>query len=315
MAKSGELGAVPGDKFNLDDVVDALRSLRKTSQQSRYRNGFLPQLPSREAIGAIVEGLVAALYPRHFAPAEITVDSLDGFVTFTVATAIRALEEQIRRELRLFAEQTEAPHHGEERRAAQIAREFGRALPKVRALLDTDIRAAFQGDPAARSLDEVIFCYPGVAAVVRHRLAHQLYALGAPMLARIVAEVAHAQTGIDIHPGAEIDEGFFIDHGTGVVIGETARIGKHVRLYQAVTLGAKRFEKDETGALVKGQPRHPILEDEVVVYAGATILGRITIGRGSSIGGNVWLTHSVPPGSNITQAKARVETFDDGAGI
>ena len=185
----------------------------------------------------------------------------------------------------------------------------------MRLLLDADIRAAYAGDPAAKSLDEIIFCYPGVSALIKHRLAHELYLLGVPMLARIVAEIAHSQTGIDIHPGAEIDQGFFIDHGTGVVIGETARIGKNVRLYQAVTLGAKRFDVDENGALEKGKPRHPILEDDVVIYAGATVLGRITIGRGSTIGGNVWLTHSVPPGSNITQAKARIELFDHGAGI
>jgi serine O-acetyltransferase len=160
-----------------------------------------------------------------------------------------------------------------------------------------------------------VFCYPGVAAVIRHRLAHQLYLLGVPMLARIIAEIAHSQTAIDIHPGAEIGESFFIDHGTGVVIGETAVIGRHVRLYQAVTLGAKRFEVDEHGALIKNYARHPILEDDVVIYAGATVLGRITIGRGSAIGGNVWLTHSVPPGSNITQAKVRTESFDDGGGI
>lgn len=154
-------------------------------------------------------------------------------------------------------------------------------------------------------MDEVLLCYPGVVAVTHHRLAHSLYALGVPLLARMVAEIAHGETGIDIHPGARIGPGFFIDHGTGVVIGETAVIGARVRLYQAVTLGAKRFEVDaesDSGALAKGQPRHPIVEDDVVIYAGATILGRITIGRGSVIGGNVWLTRSVPPGSNVTQA-------------
>jgi serine O-acetyltransferase len=196
----------------------------------------------------------------------------------------------------------------------RIVGAFLGSLPRVRSLLDTDIRAAFDGDPAARSIDEIVFCYPGVAAVARHRLAHELFTLGAPMLARIIAEIAHSETGIDIHPGAEIDSSFFIDHGAGVVIGETARIGKRVRLYQGVTLGAKRFEADDTGALVKGKPRHPIVEDDVIIYAGATILGRITIGSGSSIGGNVWLTHSVPPGSNITQARP-IETFDHGGGI
>ncbi len=158
-------------------------------------------------------------------------------------------------------------------------------------------------------------CYPGVAAIIRHRLAHGLHRLGAPMLARIISEATHSATGIDIHPGAEIGESFFIDHGTGVVIGGTAIIGRGVRLYQAVTLGAKRFELDEHGALIKNYPRHPIIEDDVVIYAGATILGRITIGRGSVIAGNVWLTHSVPPGATITQAQLRSDVFEDGGGI
>jgi serine O-acetyltransferase len=194
-------------------------------------------------------------------------------------------------------------------------KEFTAVLPRVRALLDTDVRAAFNGDPSARSIDEIVFSFPGIAAIIRHRLAHQLYRHGVTMIARIIAEHAHSETGIDIHPGAEIGEGFFIDHGTGVVIGETAIIGRNVRLYQAVTLGAKRFEADGDGALRKNYPRHPIVEDDVVIYAGATILGRVTVGRGSSIGGNVWLTQSVPRNSNVTQAKPRNESFDDGAGI
>jgi serine O-acetyltransferase len=148
-----------------------------------------------------------------------------------------------------------------------------------------------------------------------HRLAHQLYLSGAPIIARIISELSHSETSIDIHPGADIGEGIFIDHGTGVVIGETSIIGRNVRIYQSVTLGAKRFELDERGALVKGNPRHPIIEDDVVIYAGATILGRITIGKGASVGGNVWLTHSVPAKSNITQAKAHTEIFHDGSGI
>nr|WP_255609017.1 serine O-acetyltransferase EpsC [Methylosinus sp. Sm6] len=289
-----------------------MRALRKTSQKRRYKGGVLPELPSRAAMADIVADLVAVLYPRHFGPSHLTVETVDAFVSTTLKRALHALTEQIRKELLLFAEGEESGE--EERDAKRISDAFLGALPKVRSLLDTDIRAAFDGDPAARSLDEIVFCYPGIAAVTRHRLAHELFSLGAPMLARIVAEIAHSETGIDIHPGAEIDASFFIDHGAGVVIGETARIGKRVRLYQGVTLGAKRFEADASGALVKGRPRHPIVEDDVVVYAGATILGRITIGRGSSVGGNVWLTHSVPPGSNITQARA-IETFDNGGGI
>jgi serine O-acetyltransferase len=275
----------------------------------------VPELPSREAIAEIVEGLVSVLYPRHFGPPGLTPDTTDEFLARTLENSLRLLQEQVRRELALVAGNGDQSGVDLEQRAFEITSEFAAGLPKARALLDTDIRAAYEGDPAAKSLDEIVFCYPGVAAVIRHRLAHQLYLLGVPMLARIIAELAHSQTAIDIHPGAEIGEGFFIDHGTGVVIGETAVIGRHVRLYQAVTLGAKRFEVDENGALIKNYARHPIIEDDVVIYAGATVLGRITIGRGSAIGGNVWLTHSVPPGSNITQAKVRSESFDDGGGI
>jgi serine O-acetyltransferase len=193
--------------------------------------------------------------------------------------------------------------------------EFASGLPQIRALLETDIQAAFEGDPAARSIDEVLVCYPGITAITHHRLAHLLNTLNVPLVARIIAEIAHSMTGIDIHPGARIDGSFFIDHGTGVVIGETAVIGKRVRLYHGVTLGAKRFQVDEDGTLVKGNARHPIVEDDVVIYANATILGRITIGRGSVIGGNVWLTRSVPANSNISQAQVRSENFDAGSGI
>ncbi|PPC92417.1 MAG: serine acetyltransferase [Methylocystis sp.] len=298
---------------DIDAIVSALSALRRASQAQRYGNAAPPQLPSKYVMASIVEGITAALYPRHYGPPELPFDSTDEFIATTLKTCLGGLHEQVRREFALFP--SDASDEQTRLRPTDIVDAFARAIPRVRMLLDADIRAAYAGDPAAKSLDEIIFCYPGVAALIKHRLAHELYRLGVPMLARIVAEIAHSQTGIDIHPGAEIDQGFFIDHGTGVVIGETARIGKNVRLYQAVTLGAKRFDVDENGALEKGKPRHPILEDDVVIYAGATVLGRITIGRGSTIGGNVWLTHSIPPGSNITQAKARIELFDHGAGI
>jgi serine O-acetyltransferase len=285
-------------------IVAELRQLRADSQLSRYR-GAAPRLPSREAISQIVERLVSALYPRHFGPPGLDARDADAFVARTLAEALPALKHEI--ELALALEQEDARDGSEAnpRSAAEIARSFAAALPKIRAALDKDVRAAFANDPSAKSIDEVIFCFPGVAAIMRHRLAHELYRFGAPLLARIVAEIAHALAGVDIHPGAEIGEGFFIDHGTGVVIGETAVIGRNVRIYQAVTLGAKRFETSGNGELRKSYPRHPIVEDDVVIYAGATILGRITIGRGSSIGGNVWLTESVPRGSRITQAKTQ----------
>ena len=179
--------------------------------------------------------------------------------------------------------------------------DFANTLPEIRRLLDADVCAAYEGDPAAHSVDEVLLCYPGIFAIIYHRVAHQLYH-SVPLLSRIISELAHSATGIDIHPGAQIGKGFFIDHGTGVVIGETSVIGEYVRIYQAVTLGAKRFELNDDGALKKDYARHPIVEDHVVIYAGATILGRITIGRGSIIGGNVWLTHSVAAGSQILQS-------------
>jgi serine O-acetyltransferase len=300
--------------FDLVAVVKALRALRTTSQIRRYR-GAPPPLPSREIILEIVETIVSALYPRHFGPADLAPDEVDAFVLRALESALAVLRRQIELELALAGEWRGDSRIDSPLRAGDVVQAFAAALPKVRALLDSDVRAAFEGDPSAKSIDEIVFCFPGFAAIARHRLAHELYDLGVTMIARIIAEDAHSATGIDIHPGAQIGERFFIDHGTGVVIGETAVIGRNVRLYQAVTLGAKRFEADASGALAKNYPRHPIVEDDVVIYAGATVLGRVTIGRGSSIGGNVWLTRDVPPGSSVTQAKARNETFDDGAGI
>ena len=185
--------------------------------------------------------------------------------------------------------------------ARAIVSVFVKRLPAVKRLVETDVQAAYEGDPAATSPMEVVMAYPGLYAVAIHRLAHELYKLKVPIIPRIMSELAHSKTGIDIHPGATIGEHFFIDHGTGVVVGETTVIGKNVKLYQGVTLGAKSFQKDpETGALVKGIKRHPNVEDNVVIYAGATILGGdTTIGHDSEIGGSVWLIESVPPNSRV----------------
>ena len=186
------------------------------------------------------------------------------------------------------------------RDATEIVDEFLAALPEVRRLVETDVQAAYDGDPAATSRMEVVMAYPGLYAVTIHRLAHVLYKLKVPIIPRVMSELAHSKTGIDIHPGATIGERFFIDHGTGVVIGETTIIGRNVRLYQGVTLGGLSFDKDSTGALVKGLKRHPNIEDNVVIYANATILGGdTTIGHDSEIGGNVWIKESVPPYSRV----------------
>ncbi|WP_430419131.1 serine O-acetyltransferase EpsC [Methylibium petroleiphilum] len=295
--------------LDLASVVAQLRAARERwrGAQNRPREPGGRELPSREALEEIVQGLRGALFPMRLGPPDLRQESEDYFVGHTLDAVLNALLGQIRLELRHDARQGGRPEHDSYARALDKVREFAATLPGIRGLLDSDVLASFRGDPAARSVDEVLLCYPGIEAMIHHRIAHRLYQLGVPLLARIVAELAHGRTGIDIHPGAEIGPGFFIDHGTGVVIGETAVIGERVRVYQAVTLGAKRFPTDEKGDLQKGLPRHPIVEDDVVVYAGATILGRITIGRGSTIGGNVWLTRSVPPGSNVTQANAQNE--------
>ncbi len=254
-----------------------------------------------------MEGLSAALFPNRLGMPDLKEESIDYFVGYTLDTALRELTGQIKLELRYSAD-IGFDKTPSEQAAIEKIQLFANALPNIRVLLDSDLDAAFEGDPAAKSLDEVLVCYPGIAAIIHYRLAHVLHQLGLPLIARIISEIAHSITGIDIHPGARIGSSFFIDHGTGVVIGETAIIGNHVRLYQAVTLGAKRFPTDEHGHLIKGDARHPILEDDVVVYAGATILGRITVGRGATIGGNVWLTRSVPANSNITQAGPITQT-------
>ncbi len=316
---SGPLPADPvrpaGRRLDLDPVVAGLRQARERwrESQGRLREPGGRELPSREGLATIVEGLRGALFPMRLGPPELRPESEDYYVGHTLDIVLTTLRAQVRLELRHEARSRGQPTLDADARAQAVVHEFALALPRIRALLDSDVIAAYQGDPAARSVDEVLLCYPGIRAVINHRIAHQLYRQGVPLLARVIAELAHGETGIDIHPGAQIGPGFFIDHGTGVVIGETAEIGSQVRLYQAVTLGAKRFEQDANGQLAKGGRRHPIVEDEVVVYAGATILGRVTIGRGSTIGGNVWLTHSVPPGSHITQANTRdVAVADSG---
>ena len=196
----------------------------------------------------------------------------------------------------------------------QLALGFIERLPEIKRKLYTDIEAMFENDPAANNYGEVIFCYPVVNAMTHYRIAHELHKLEIPVLPRIITELAHSKTGIDIHPGATIGDYFSIDHGTGVVIGETSIIGNHVTLYQGVTLGAKSFKYDAKGNMINF-PRHPIIEDNVTVYSNSSILGRITIGHDSIVGGNIWLTHSIPPYSKILQSKAIDASFTDGLGI
>jgi len=291
--------------WDLKSIVAALRESREVKHRVRHL-GRVRELPSPLIIAEVIEDLRAALFPTHYGSADLTDDSIDFFVGDTLNLALNLLAEQIRRGLLFDGGYAEDAHAADlAARAGSITRAFADQLPAIRALIVSDLHAAFEGDPAATSLSEILLCYPGTRAIMLHRFAHALFERGAHLIARLVSEISHARTGVDIHPGATIGPSFFIDHGTGVVIGETTIVGERVRLYQAVTLGAKSFPADADGKLIKGVPRHPIVEDDVVIYAGATVLGRITIGRGSVIGGNVWLTHSVPPGSNLTQAQMR----------
>lgn len=304
--------------WGLDRIVTELRDIRSEwrRSQGRLTETSWRELPSRGALSDIVNTLCGVLFPMRLGPPDLRKESEDFYVGHSLDSALSALLVQVRLELGYAPLQRgQLSDFHLESQAVGIVKNFASGLGKMRSLLDTDVVAAFRGDPAAKSVDEVLLCYPGVIAIIHHRMAHQLHKLGSPLIARIIAEIAHSDTGIDIHPGATIGSSFFIDHGTGVVIGETAIIGKRVRIYQAVTLGAKRFPTDKSGELQKGLPRHPIVEDDVIIYAGATILGPITIGKGSTIGGNVWITHSLPAGSNVTQARMQNEIFKDGSGI
>jgi serine O-acetyltransferase len=278
------------------------------------------QLPSREAVAGLLDDLRGLLFPAHFGAPDLEGDGLRAHLAKRLDRAGLVLAAQVRRALTFTCA---GPDHDGggfrcgscDRRAAQVRDALVARLPAIRDILISDVRAAFAGDPAAQFIDETLLCYPGVAAITQHRIAHELFILSVPLIPRIIADLARATTGIDIHPGARIGPSFFIDHGTGVVIGETCAIGAGVRLYQGVTLGARGFPSGDDGHPIKGVPRHPIVEDGVVIYAGATILGRITIGRGAVIGGNVWLTRSVAPGARVTQAQVNQDTFEHGAGI
>jgi serine O-acetyltransferase len=297
--------------WNLDAVVSALRHSQDVTHNIR-RPGRIRRTPSREALAQVVADLSAAMFPSHYGQVEIGTENIAYFVGATLDSALNQLVEQVRRSLLLSGDGDLAEEESRQS-AVRITRALASRLPSIRNLLVSDLRAAFEGDPAANNYPEILLGYPGMTAIISYRLAHALHELGAPLIARLISGNAHSRTGVDIHPAASIGSGFFIDHGTGVVIGETAVIGERVRLYQAVTLGARHFPTDETGAIIKGDARHPIVEDDVVIYAGATILGRITIGKGSTIGGNVWLTKSVPPNSRIAQAKARAEVSSEQA--
>lgn len=265
-----------------------------------HQPSFGSPMPSVELLSDIVERLRSVLFPGFFKEPFITPENMAYFVGSKLEKVRRELTKQVERGFCFACDKDEHACSSDcAVRAESMCNQFLQTLPHVRRLLATDVQAAFAGDPAAKNPGETIFCYPSIRAVTNHRIAHELHKLGIPLIPRIISEMAHSATGIDIHPGATIGESFFIDHGTGTVIGETCIIGRGVRLYQGVTLGAKSFPKGENGHLVKGIARHPIVEDNVTVYSGATILGRITIGEGAVIGGNMWIVDDVPPGAKM----------------
>ena len=261
-------------------------------------------LPSGAMLCEIVELARAILFPGYFGNATLNSRTINYHIGVNVERLMELLTQQILAGL-CSVEENSNQAYGEELRlkAANLSAQFIAQLPQIRKLLATDVEAAYNGDPAATSYGEVISCYPAIKAISNYRIAHQLRELGVPLIPRIITEMAHSETGIDIHPGAQIGSHFTIDHGTGVVIGETCIIGNNVKLYQGVTLGAKSFPLDEDGKPIKGIPRHPILEDDVIIYSNATILGRITIGKGATVGGNIWVTLDVAPGDRIVQRK------------
>jgi len=285
---------------DLPEVVEALHRSFKT--HTKLNNIGSTPLPSRDAIGRIILQLEELVFPGYFGRQELTWETVSFHLGSQVDEVTSALSKQIflciQYTCPIASPGSECSHC--EKKAARMAMTFLKALSDIRALLELDLQAAYDGDPAAKSLDEIIFSYPGMKAITVYRLAHQLHVQKIPLMPRIMTEIAHAETGIDIHPGATIGKSFFIDHGTGVVVGETTEIGDNVKLYQGTTLGALSFPKDERGRVIRDQKRHPTIEDDVTVYSGATILGgKTVVGKGSVIGGNVWLTHSVPPGTKV----------------
>ncbi len=283
------------------EVVDSYEAFRDPAHHIDPER----RLPSRPAVTRILDNLFAVLYPGFYGVQHLTRDNVEYHVGALLDDIAADLYEQAR----LAYELGEPPGEGDvsardqERiaRKAEVAVErFLGTLPELRRLLVLDAGAAMDGDPAARSFAEIVLAYPGLEAITIQRIAHELWNLGVPLLPRIMTEYAHSKTGIDIHPGAKVGESFFIDHGTGVVIGETAEIGRNVKIYQGVTLGALSFPKDAGGQLLRGVKRHPTLRDGVVVYAGATILGGDTVvGERAVIGGNTWVIESVPPGEKV----------------
>jgi serine O-acetyltransferase len=273
-------------------------------------------LPSVKKLNRIIELVREILFPGYFGNTSLRQGITVHYMGVYIDELYELLSKEILAGMCFDCTENKVSKVREHRKMAKnAASDFIEFLPEIRRQLVSDIRATYLGDPAAKNFGEVIFCYPAIKAITNYRMAHRLFELNVPLIPRFIAEMAHSETGIDIHPQAQIGESFTIDHGTGVVIGSTSIIGNNVKIYQGVTLGAKSFAVDSEGNPIKGIPRHPIVEDNVIIYAGATILGRITIGKNSIIGGNVWVTRDIAPDSRIVQTKSNERFFNDGTGI
>jgi serine O-acetyltransferase len=297
--------------FNDSLEQTALKLLHPEADEYKYIPKPKHLLPNVKRIEEIVNLVKFILFPGFFDDVEINEDTQEYYTRRYIDKLYTLLNEQIYTSI-CFPNNNNLDDMG--KLSSKLTVAFIGKLPEIKRLLSTDVKAVYDGDPAATNYEEVIFCYPAIRAMINYRIAHELLMMGIPVLPRIITELAHSSTGIDIHPGAKIGEYFSIDHGTGVVIGETCIIGDHVRLYQGVTLGAKGFKLDDNG-MPLNVPRHPVLEDYVIVYSNSTILGRITIGHHTIIGGNIWQVNSVPPYSRIVQKKAVTSSFSDGLGI
>jgi len=261
----------------------------------------IENLPSKQCIISLLDDILTVVLPNYFGKNEMTKSNVKYFLGNTLNSIYLRLSSEIEKSLKYICRNTKCPEDFCHKRAKRVAKELLEKIPDIQVLLRGDIQAAYDGDPAAQSIEEIILSYPCVLAIGTYRIAHELYVRKVPMIPRIMAEYAHSVTGIDIHPGAKIGKNFFIDHGTGVVIGETTEIGDNVKIYQGVTLGALSIPKDEKGKVVRGQKRHPTIGNNVVIYSGATILGaKAIVGDDAVIGGNVWITSPIPSGTKVT---------------
>lgn len=291
---------------NILDSACAALAINHDSLSSMCHMRFSDEpLPQQATVTEIVGLSRALIFPGFFGTDDINSGNIASVLNRNCNRLLTLLENQITAGLTFTAPCSCTALSGIRDKARQIALRFIAELPQLKQILHTDVEAIFNGDPAAAHMQEVIYCYPAVKAISAHRIAHFLHSAGVPVIPRMISEMAHSETGIDIHPGAKIGHHFAIDHGTGVVIGETTVIGHDVKLYQGVTLGARSFPTDDNGNPIKGIARHPIIGNNVVIYSNATILGRINIGDNAVIGGNVWLTHDVPQGGRILQAKTQ----------